>query len=812
MSPDDRCADCGRAVALRGNGPGRRMLCGACDARARAVECSRCGERRPANRRDAVGAICRTCARRDDAAAATTALRGQVAVVVAEVEPDLDRATIDAAVAVAAPNRRHTAGLAEALATIPDALSGSSLAPPVVDRLVAALVAGGATSVRPPSCHGCGTTRWLTQRVDGMRACNWCAIKARAQCCGRCGRVGPVSTRDRDGAAVCSSCRALDAATFEVCSRCSRRRRVANRTPEGALCGGCARGHPVVACAGCGRTRPATSSGRQGEARCSSCSRRRERCSRCGTDDAIVAVVWAGGPVCSTCYKRAAGARGTCAGCGHRRRIDPRDPDQRQLCSGCAGLQPWSVCSSCGAEDLLYEAGRCRSCTIERRLPSLLGDSPILAPLRASLVGSDRARATLRWLSKPECAELLAALARGEVAVTHEALDERPATKALDHFRAVLVAAGVLPERDEQTARLEAWVVDQLGAMAIDEDRKVVEAFARWWVLQRYRMRRSRSGVASDDHARRLVRGAVEFLAWARGHGLVLASCTQAHVELWMAGPPGRKHARGFLRWACRHRLAHDLDIVRRADPNPARSAHADDHLVVAHRFATDATLPLVDRVAGLLLLCYAQPLARLSRLRVDDITAGPTATLVRFGRTQIELSEPVGRLVADLVADRRGRATTGASGQSRWLFVGAQPGRPLGANQLGVRLAAYGIDARAARSALLLDLAGELAPGVLADLLGMHPGTAVRWVRAASGDWSGYAGSRARGGVDGEPGREREPDPVQPPGGTHPVVAERPTTIEVGVGPGDQGLEGVVRTELGEAGAHRVAVEVGDR
>ena len=39
-----------------------------------------------------------------------------------------------------------------------------------------------------------------------------------------------------------------------------------------------------------------------------------------------------------------------------------------------------------------------------------------------------------------------------------------------------------------------------------------------------------------------------------------------------------------------------------------------------------------------------------------------------------------------------------------------------------------------------MLDLAAEgLAPSFLADLLGLHPGTAVKWVHAAGGDWTDY-------------------------------------------------------------------------
>jgi hypothetical protein len=35
--------------------------------------------------------------------------------------------------------------------------------------------------------------------------------------------------------------------------------------------------------------------------------------------------------------------------------------------------------------------------------------------------------------------------------------------------------------------------------------------------------------------------------------------------------------------------------------------------------------------------------------------------------------------------------------------------------------------------------------PGVLAELLNLHPTTAVRWIREAGGDWNSYAAELAR-------------------------------------------------------------------
>lgn len=185
--------------------------------------------------------------------------------------------------------------------------------------------------------------------------------------------------------------------------------------------------------------------------------------------------------------------------------------------------------------------------------------------------------------------------------------------------------------------------------------------------------------------------------------------------------------------------------ILRRRDPTPGRSEDADHLLATARRFATDDTVPLVDRVAGLLLLCYGQTLSRLVRLKRDDVVLGPAGTSIRFGPTETTLADPVDRLVGELQARPQGRAATGAPESSPWLFPGAHPGRPITPDALGIRLTSYGIDAREARNTVLLDLAAELAPAILADLLGMHVTTAVRWMRNAGGDWAGYVGARTR-------------------------------------------------------------------
>lgn len=64
-------------------------------------------------------------------------------------------------------------------------------------------------------------------------------------------------------------------------------------------------------------------------------------------------------------------------------------------------------------------------------------------------------------------------------------------------------------------------------------------------------------------------------------------------------------------------------------------------------------------------------------------------------------------------------------------------PGKPITASQLGERLRALGIYAMPGRRAALTDLAAKMPAAVFADLLHLSPGTTVRWVHQAGGDWS---------------------------------------------------------------------------
>lgn len=108
---------------------------------------------------------------------------------------------------------------------------------------------------------------------------------------------------------------------------------------------------------------------------------------------------------------------------------------------------------------------------------------------------------------------------------------------------------------------------------------------------------------------------------------------------------------------------------------------------------------------------------------RVTDRGATPRLRC----RDTITLLEPLADLACRLPEGQPFGMTAHLCDDSPWLFPGRQPDRGLHPTSLSRRLAALGIDARADRNTALLQLAADLPIPVLADLLGLHIGTAAK-------------------------------------------------------------------------------------
>jgi hypothetical protein len=187
------------------------------------------------------------------------------------------------------------------------------------------------------------------------------------------------------------------------------------------------------------------------------------------------------------------------------------------------------------------------------------------------------------------------------------------------------------------------------------------------------------------------------------------------------------------------------LDFPATRWAGPTRVIDAEGRWEQARQLLHDGTLQPGDRVAGLLVLLYAQQPATISRLTLGHIQASGSEVTLRLGREPVVLPEPLAGLVLHLVATRQGHASTGDQGTSPWLLPGGRPGQPISPYRLNERLRQIGIRSGPARSTALFQLATELPAAILARMLGIHIDVAVAWQRASAGDWMTYAADVSR-------------------------------------------------------------------
>jgi hypothetical protein len=124
---------------------------------------------------------------------------------------------------------------------------------------------------------------------------------------------------------------------------------------------------------------------------------------------------------------------------------------------------------------------------------------------------------------------------------------------------------------------------------------------------------------------------------------------------------------------------------------------------------------------------------------------SGDNDTYLTTGQHPILLPPRLGALMRTLVTQPATRLMIHHRPQGpRWLFPGRFSGQPIDNHSLTNRLNRHGISAPRARNGALAALAAGLPAAILADLLGMHIHTAVRWVTYARRDWTDYLAARA--------------------------------------------------------------------
>ena len=603
-------------------------------------------------------------------------------------------------------------------------------------------------------CRGCGRVRNPAARLpDGGALCIGCWGRPKRTCVS-CGTTAPAALVSEEGA-YCHLCYNRHRRPLRECGKCGRTARIACNARDGQpdLCDSCYRG-PEQECSRCGRIRPCARV-TSGEPICSTCYHRDERplvtCARCQRDKPANAY-WPIGPVCMTCYNAIVRAPAECTRCHQRRPLTGRDASGAGICGPCAGHDADFTCRQCGRSGHPYGHGRCAYCVLNDRIAGLLTGpdgtvAPELQPLTGAFAQVPLPFTAINWIRQSPAAAILAHLVAQQRPVTHDLLDELPPDRSLHYLRQTLVQTGVLPQRNEEIERVPAWLEHHMAGKPARHAR-LVRPFLHWSVLRRARSRAERRQFTggSGREMRRRILIALELLTWIDQQGTALDKLSQDDVDRWLGEEETQRRyrVRYFLRWTADRGLSRRLTIPLIPRQQPARFLDDDQRWQLLQRCLTDGTMPVGVRAAGALVLLFALQLQQVRHLTAGHLTEKDGESYLAAGRRPVLLPPRLGVILRELAAQPPPRLMIASGPEAPpWLFPGRVPGQPLDLHSLINQLNRHGISTRPARNGALAALASDLPAAVLADFLGIHVNTAVRWVTYARQDWTAYLAAR---------------------------------------------------------------------
>ncbi|MGH3190566.1 MAG: hypothetical protein ACRDPY_47455 [Streptosporangiaceae bacterium] len=491
---------------------------------------------------------------------------------------------------------------------------------------------------------------------------------------------------------------------------------------------------------------------------------KKRTCARCG-HHGYPAASFPEGHLCWRCLTAALAVAGTCPGCGTGGRLLPGLRDGMRICRDCAGITREFCCLRCGTETGMTGRRRgpsrlCGPCSVTWTAARLLDDgtgaiAAPLKPLAEALAAAPSPAVTLEWLDQPHIRDLLMALAAGQLALTHEALDAWPRPRAVAYLRDLLVSCGALPAVDKQLREFGVWLDRRLQTLAGHPHLRLLRQFGLWHQLAAMRARTAAGPLrtTAGQYARSRFIQAQAFLTWTAALGVRPSALTQDCIDAYYAshGAHQREGVRAFLVWAAGHgHIPRHLDIPRQ-QPYSGQVITQQRRLDLLRRFATDTAIPVRPRAAACLMLLYAQPLSRILRLSAAGLTRDEAGqTWLRPGDPPSPVPPPFDALLHQLAATRYDHVP--ANHASTWLFPGRHAGQPAEYRGIAAQLREHGLPLRTARISALRQLVLQVPAPVVAGALGFHHTTTTRQHINAGATWSRYVAGE-------QPGRRSRQD-----------------------------------------------------
>jgi hypothetical protein len=458
---------------------------------------------------------------------------------------------------------------------------------------------------------------------------------------------------------------------------------------------------------------------------------------------------WPIGRVCDACYARRKRNPRPCSRCQTSQVLVGRTDENGDLCGPCSGTDIAFVCNRCGFPGDIYADGACTRCVVGDRVRDLLSHdeedsiAPALRPLADGLIALDPPVTVLRWLQKCAGPRILAQLVSQRTEISHASLDVLPQDLTTRHVREILVATGILPQRQENLARLELWLDNILKLLPLRQ-KHFIAPFAEWSVVRdaRRRAARGRYTTGACTHDRADIRTAIKFLTWLDENHLDLAAVGQEDLDLWLTTYPALHRSIGsFIRWTTARQLTGQITIPTRRSGLPGRFLGEWEHHEQLKRCLNDEELPLEVRITGALIGLYALPVTRVVELTTDRFHRDHGIAYLSIERNPVLLPPKLARLIDRQIARVASSSMLRQPHDNgpRFLLPGLPPTRPLSAGRVQVLMKRYGLAVIGARNTAMIEAVTELPPIVISDLFGMAPRTAYAWAQYAQDSWADY-------------------------------------------------------------------------
>ncbi|SER89631.1 hypothetical protein SAMN04488583_0085 [Mycobacterium sp. 88mf] len=403
-------------------------------------------------------------------------------------------------------------------------------------------------------------------------------------------------------------------------------------------------------------------------------------CARCHREMRRTAATWPDGRICNSCYYEATSLYGDCPSCGFHRLLPGRlDIGEQPVCRDCARIRQNFYCTSCNEERRPYRGNVCARCSLHDDLERAFVqyNSPAgFSQLIDALCAADPAESIITWKRSDKVQGLLRSLGDGTTPLSHDGLDRyEPAGRHVDHLRTILQHHEVLLARDKYLAYFEQWVEDKLRSVSDPEIAKPIRQFTTWHHLKRINdLALAGKPTRGPVHAsKQEITEALKFLEWLRAeHGRTISHCTQQDVDQWIGTGPTTRHAiRIFVVWCKKMRVNSSITLGFR-QAKTVRVITQDQRLEWVRELLTGDNESLPYRVAGTLLLLYAQPLVKVAAIPMSKVLVSPEGMSLSLGVTASPVPEQFAELLKRHITNRPNLRTAGAD--NPWLFPGIAP------------------------------------------------------------------------------------------------------------------------------------------